>query len=152
MRKGFFGIGIYQPRKSPNVGGLLRSAYAFNADFVFTIGTKYKRDKQDTCDATKNIPLFYYETLEEFSRNIPSGALIVPIEITSKARDLAVFTHPERCIYLLGSEVSGIPKDFTDIHTPVKINTNVCLNVSTVGAVVMYDRQSKRSSLPRSSL
>lgn len=148
--RGFFGIGIYQPQKSPNVSGLLRTAHAFGADFVFTIGKRYKRDKQDTSDVSKHIPLYFYDTLDDFRKNLPDGTSIVPIEITDGAKDLRTFFHPERCVYLLGSEVSGIPKEFTDIFTPVKIDTGICLNVSTVGAIVLYDRQNKRSSLPHS--
>lgn len=66
--RGFFGIGIYQPQKSPNVSGLLRTAHAFGADFVFTIGKRYKRDKQDTSDVSKHIPLdrdFWHDNIQD---------------------------------------------------------------------------------------
>ena len=58
--KGYFGMGVYRPKCTENVGTLWRSAYLFNASFIFTIGRGYKKQPTDTIKATRNIPLFYY--------------------------------------------------------------------------------------------
>lgn len=37
VQKGFFGIGVYQIKRSENIGTLWRSAYILGASFIFTI-------------------------------------------------------------------------------------------------------------------
>lgn len=43
---GYFGIGIESAKTPANVGGLWRSAHAFGAAFIFTIGARYPRNHQ----------------------------------------------------------------------------------------------------------
>lgn len=45
MKKGYYGIGIYETKEETNVGTLWRSAQNFGADFIFTIGARYKTQK-----------------------------------------------------------------------------------------------------------
>jgi tRNA G18 (ribose-2'-O)-methylase SpoU len=141
MNRGYFGIGIWYPNHECNIGTLFRSAYAFGANFVYTIGRKYKRQSSDTCNATKYIPYYNWLTKEEFINGLPKDCRLVIIEIDKKARDLNRFIHPERCVYLLGSEGGNLPLDLINNNLVVKINTNVCLNLSTCGSIVMYSRQ-----------
>lgn len=146
MKKGFFGIGIYNPQHDCNIGGLFRSAYAFNVDFVFTIGgRKYKKQAADTCNTINNLPYFYYKDFEDFNNNRPVGARLVSIEIGQpNSKDLIKFTHIPQCIYLLGSEASGIPnKILQKSQFCITIPTQICLNVATAGSIVLYDRKAK---------
>lgn len=141
--RGFFGIGIWGPKYELNVGGLFRSAAAFGASFVFTIGKKYKKQCTDTGNTTKHIPYFKYLTGEDFSESLPDGCRIVCVEITPTARELPNFCHPDCAAYVLGNECNGIPEKFMQDKMVVKIPTNDCLNVASAGTVVMYDRTSK---------
>lgn len=50
-KRGYFGIGIYNPKTETNMGTLWRSAYNFGADFIFTIGMRYKKMGSDTAKA-----------------------------------------------------------------------------------------------------
>jgi hypothetical protein len=43
MTRGFFAIGIVNGKTHQNIGTLLRSAYLYDAAFVFTIGKRYDR-------------------------------------------------------------------------------------------------------------
>lgn len=144
-KKGFCGIGIWHPKFDCNIGTLFRSAYAFDVDFTFTIGKKYRHQGSDTAKSLKHLPCYNYSTYEQFKENIPLNSRIVCVEITDKAYDLNKFTHPEQAIYLLGSEGGNLPKDLLDNHYVVKINTSICLNVSVAGSIVLYDRAIKRS-------
>lgn len=141
--RGFFGIGIWHPQHDCNVGGLYRSATAFGASFLFTVGRKYKYQPTDTCNSTKHTPYYNYLTGEDLVKSLPSGCRLVCVEITDDARDLTTFCHPENTAYLLGNETMGIPPKFMDGKIVVKIPTLVCLNVASAGTTVIYDRISK---------
>ncbi len=146
MSRGYFGIGMYQPKKEVNLGTLWRSAQNFGAGFVFTIGDRYKKEYSDTTKASRHVPLYNYKDWQDFIDHIPDGAQIVCIEQTDGARDLATSIHPERAVYLLGAEDYGIPEDLMKGHQKVYIDTPLCLNVATAGSIVMYDRQTKLKS------
>lgn len=66
--KGFFGVGIENARQTQNIGTIWRSAQIMGADFIFVIGKPYQRMKTDTIAAYKHMPLFYFETFQDFFR------------------------------------------------------------------------------------
>lgn len=142
--KGYYGVGILNPRKVGNIGSLFRSAFCFGADFIYTIGSKYKRDAGDTPNSVKNIPYFHFSTIEDFLKGKPEDSIIVCVENSEKAIPIKKFSHPARACYLLGSEVSGIPAELTGRFPTVIIPTSQCLNVSVAGSIVLYDRINKK--------
>ena len=59
---------------------------------------------------------------------------------------LSNFVHPTRCVYLLGAEDYGIPREYLSrcrYHLSIETMGIASLNVSTAGSIVMYDRYSK---------
>lgn len=147
MKRGYFGIGIENTKDHLNVGGLMRSAHALGAAFVFTIGFRYKRQVTDTTAAWKHIPLFTYETFAHFYENMACDCLLVGVEIDERAQALPNFAHPERAVYLLGAEDRGLSDEASAAcDRLVQIPSLYCLNVATTGALVMYDRNSKRAA------
>ena len=42
-RRGYFGVGIYQPKHWENVGTLWRSAYQLGASFLVVVGSRPRR-------------------------------------------------------------------------------------------------------------
>ncbi len=144
----FFGIGIQNGKTPENLGVLWRSAQNLGASFIFTIGNRYAKQACDTHNAVKSMPYFHYENFEEFYRHLPKGARIVGVELTSEAQNLETFQHPRRCVYLLGAEDHGLSKEAIErSHFLVKFKSELSLNVSVAGSIVMYDRQ---LSKPRS--
>jgi len=143
MTRGYFGIGIYHTKTDTNVGTLWRSAHNFGADFIFTIGRRYKKQVSDTTKATKHIPLYEYSSFEDFKKNLPNGCQMVFIEQTEGSRDLKDSTHPLSAVYILGAEDYGVPDDLMKGHQKVHIETPMCINVAVAGSIVMYDRVSK---------
>ena len=144
----FFGIGIQNGKTPENLGVLWRSAQNLGASFIFTIGNRYAKQACDTHNAVKSMPYFHYETFEEFYNHLPKGARIVGVELTEEAQDLETFHHPRRCVYLLGAEDHGLSKQAIDkAHFLVKFKSELSVNVSVAGSIVMYDRQ---LSKPRS--
>ena len=140
--RGYCGIGIIGNKFDSNIGTLWRSAYAMGADFIFTIGKRYKHDVTDTCRARKHIPLFNFDTYEEFRKTIDCD--VVCIETQCATHRLNIFRHPEKCVYLLGAEDSGIPDSILKQSSCViEIPSNICLNVAVAGSIVLYDRTIK---------
>lgn len=146
MKRGFCSVGIWYPQKEENIGTLFRSALAFNADFVFTIGRKYSRQSSDTCHATRHLPCHNYLDRAQFEASMPLHSRLICIEIAEKAHSLPNFAHPEQAIYLLGSEGGGLPEDLMRKSMVVSIPTTICLNVASAGTVVLYDRLAKSKS------
>src|SRR4051794_28945823 len=107
--RGYCGIGIQAAKTPANVGGLWRSAHAFGAAFIFTVGHRYPGHRQptDTTDARRHVPLYGHEDIDVFLRSVPLGAALIGIECGEHARQrprsLPGFSHPERAVYVLGA-------------------------------------------------
>ncbi|KAB1066842.1 RNA methyltransferase [Tamlana haliotis] len=144
----FFGIGIQNGKTPENLGVLWRTAQNLGASFIFTIGNRYAKQACDTHNAVKSMPYFHYENFDEFCNNLPKGARIVGVELDEIAQDLETFHHPRRCVYLLGAEDHGLSKEAIEkSHFLVKFKSELSLNVSVAGSIIMYDRN---LSKPRS--
>ena len=143
--RGYFGIGIYHPKTSVNIGTLWRSAYIFEASFIFTIGKRYRKQSSDTMCSRRHIPLFDYLSYEEFKKNLPHQAKLVCVEIDKKATTLREFNHPQQAVYLLGAEDYGLPEKAMKENEVIQIESPelFCLNVATSGSIIMYDRYAK---------
>ena len=141
---GYFGIGVCLPKTGPNVGTLLRSAFAFGAAFVFTVGRRYPKQATDTLQAWKHIPLYHYIDADEFLLAIPHACVPIAVERMDEARPLPEFSHPERALYILGPEDGSVPASILKhCKATVQIPSAYCLNVAVAGSIVMYDRIAK---------
>ena len=143
--RGYFGIGIYHSKTPKNIGTLWRSAYIFGASFIFTIGKRYEKQISDTIKAIRHIPLWHFTDWKDFNDHSPYDCQVICVEITPNAKSLDNFVHPERAIYLLGAEDSGIPDGILRGKMKLVINTQkkFCLNVAVAGSIIMYDRHIK---------
>lgn len=143
--RGYFGIGILNPKTEENIGTLWRSAFIMGASFIFTIGKRYKKQASDTPQSWKHIPLFHHENFEAFINAMPYDCKLVGIELSERSIPIKEYKHPERCVYLLGAEDNGLSNEAINrCHEIVILPGDICLNVSVAGSVVLYDRISKR--------
>ena len=140
--RGYFGVGIYHPKREVNIGTLWRSAFIFGASFIFTIGRRYKRQGSDTTASFRHIPLWNFKTYKEFKEHIPYDCRLVCIEMDKKAVLLDKFVHPRRAIYLLGAEDHGLPPRILKDNIVVQIPTvkPISLNVSVSGSIILSHR------------
>jgi tRNA G18 (ribose-2'-O)-methylase SpoU len=142
--RGFFGIGIENTKTGYNIGTLWRSASIMGASFIFTIGRRYKKQATDTMKSWRHIPLYHYETLEDFHKCLPFDCQLVGVELDNKSIPIQSFNHPERCVYLLGAEDHGLTrKALEKCHKIVQLPGEFCMNVSVAGSIVMFDRINK---------
>lgn len=146
-KRGYYGIGIYLPKYEINVGGLFRTAHSFGADFVFTVGRRYKPQASDTTKVMRHVPLYNYQTFDDCVEHLPMGCELVCVELTDDAEHLTTFQHPQRCVYLLGAEDHGLPPRLTNKFKTIQVPFGkMCLNVATTGGIVMYDRKAKSTT------
>lgn len=145
--RGFYGIGVSNFKTDANIGTLWRTAHLFGAAFIFTLGREYKRQASDTSFAARNIPYFRFDSVEDLKQVYDCP--LVAVEEQSQlwgvsARPLPEFIHPERAVYLLGSETNGLSRaEVTACHCGVYLDLDFSLNVATMGSLVMYDRYTK---------
>jgi tRNA G18 (ribose-2'-O)-methylase SpoU len=139
--RGYFGIGIENIKTGFNYGTLFRSANIFGASFIFVIGKRFKKQHSDTLCSERHLPLFEYDSFEEFYSNIPHGCELVGVELIDNAIPIANFKHPARACYLLGAEDYGLSKKAVDACKDIIVLPGErSLNVSVAGSIVMYDR------------
>ena len=144
--RGYFGIGIYQPKSGLNVGTLWRSAHAFGAAMTFQVGNPIVlRQASDTTKAHRHIPHYVYESMDDLVAHLPHTCPLVGIEINLGSVPLPLFHHPERAMYLLGREDNGLPSDVLErcAHVVEIPGAARCLNVATAGSIVLYDRMTR---------
>lgn len=144
MKSGYYGVGIYNPKKRVNVGGILRNAHVFGADFVTILGQRYGKDGLDVSNATRHVPTWHFDNTAEFMKNIPRHCTTIGIEITDDCDSLERFCHPMQAFYLFGPEDGSIPKTvLNQCQYVVRIPTAGCLNVNVACGIVLYDRLKK---------
>jgi len=139
--RGYFGIGAEGISKSVNLGNLLRSAHAFGASFVFTIGAHERAFavSSNTSRSETHLPVYRWANVSEMQ--LPKGCSLIGVEILDEAADLPSFPHPMRAAYVLGPERGQLtPELVARCQHLVRIPTAFSLNVATAGAIIMYDR------------
>jgi tRNA (guanosine-2'-O-)-methyltransferase len=110
--RGFFAVGVDQPKCEINIGTLWRTAHILGAAYLFTIGKRYRL-----------------------------GARLVGVELADDAVALPDYEHWQQSVYLLGAEDRGISADvLSRCHDVVKLPGSVSMNVAVAGSIVMYDR------------
>ena len=141
----FFGIGVYRPKTSHNIGTLWRTAYILGASYIFIIDGKYNHQSSDTSKTWSKIPFFKYDDFDHFYQSMPHSTQLVGLEMGDTALPLGQFEHPARASYLLGAEDSGLPDSVSKrCHHLVKLPGKLSLNVAVAGSIVIYDRLNKR--------
>lgn len=146
--RGYFGIGVYHPKTSENIGTLWRSAYILGADFIFTIGRRFPKQASDTTQSYRHIPMYEYVDWADFEAHTPYDCQRVIIELAENSKNLTNYVHPERAVYILGAEDYGIPEKLHKGNTVIEIpaTREFCHNVSVAGSLVMFDRQQKATT------
>ena len=125
-----------------NVGALLRTAHAFGASFVFTVGAATDGvdfGTADTSSVARSVPLYRFPDTAALS--LPAGCRLVGVELLDEAVDLPSFRHPRQAAYILGPERGSLSADLSArCDFLIRIPTRFAVNLSVAGAIVMYDR------------
>ncbi len=142
FERGFFGIGIYHPKNSLNIGTLWRTANILGASYIFTVGARYRKQSSDTMQTPKHVPLIHYADIEDLKAHLPDSTMLIGVELDPRAQDLKTFSHPDRACYMLGAEDHGIPPTIlAKCHRVIRLAGDTSMNVAVAGSIVMYHRE-----------
>ncbi|MSP66902.1 MAG: TrmH family RNA methyltransferase [Alphaproteobacteria bacterium] len=138
--RGYFGIGVEGISKPVNLGTLIRTAHAFGASFVFTVGADLTwRAVTDTAETPQQVPFYRFQ--DAASMVLPKECALIGVEIADQAVDLPSFRHPRAAAYVLGSERDGLtPTMRAACAYLVRIPTRFSVNLGVAAAIVLYDR------------
>ncbi len=140
--RGYFGIGVEGISKAANLGALMRTAHAFGASFVFTVGAHHRAleiNATDTSKTLKSLPHYKWDNINDMV--LPEACVLVGVELCERAVELPSFRHPLAACYILGPEKGSLSDEMQELCTHiVKIPTRFCINVSLAGALTLYDR------------
>jgi tRNA G18 (ribose-2'-O)-methylase SpoU len=146
--RGYFGIGIECCKTSMNYGSLYRTAQLLQANFLFIIGKRFRKQCSDTLKSWRHIPVFQYADFSEFYRNLPYDCRLVGVELDNRAIPLEQYSHPQRACYLLGAEDYGLTSEaMQNCHEFVKLRGEQSMNVAVAGSIVLYHRAIQMSPL-----
>ncbi len=145
-QNGYFGIGILHGKNLINYGTLYRTAQIMGADFIFLIGSRFKRQASDTMKSWKHLPLFEYKDFADFNDHRPYDCKLVGIEMTENAIPIKEYKHPKQVCYLLGAEDNGLTVDaIKKCQDIIYLPGERSMNVSVAGSIVLFDRIMKLS-------
>lgn len=136
----FFGIGLYHPKNSLNVGHVLRAAGCFGASFVATTGNRYKKAATDTHSTHRQLPLMQVDNLRSV---IPYDCAPVAVDLVPGAERLEDFDHPKRAFYIFGPEDGTLGAEILGWCRNVIVVPAGCLNLAAAVNIVAYDRVAK---------
>lgn len=140
--RGFFAVGLVQPKTNYNVGSVLRAAYCFDAAFVAVTGTRYSKACTDTANTSRHRPLFHTDDVLSLC---PYDCEPVAVELVEDATPLDEFKHTPRSFYIFGPEDGSLGKSIIDrCARKIVIPAHMCLNLAAAVNVVLYDRISKQ--------
>lgn len=141
--RGFYGVAVWHPKTSANVGSLWRTAQTYDAAFLATIGARYRHQASDTMKSTANVPLHHYRDMPDLIEHLPHGCRVVGIELDDSAVPLDEYEHPRTALYLLGAEDHGLaPEVLAQCHEVVAIPSPQprSINVAVAGSLIVMDR------------
>ena len=145
ITRGTVAIGIEHGAIPVNMGTLIRSAALFGADCAFTVGRRYET-QPSAVGFDRHFPVYHYDRVGELPGAHPE-AVLVGVEFDPSATSLEAFHHPEKAVYLLGAEDSGLSttaQAVCDRFVTIPAGPH-SLNVSVAGSIVLYDRTAKRA-------
>ena len=138
--RGYFGIGVFHAKTKQNIGTLLRSAEAFGAAFVFTVGPRFWKQASDVWASWRRLPVYQYDDVTLLRASLPYSCPLIGVELDGRAVPLSRFAFPQRGCYVLGAEDHGLSESVRrECHALVQIpNATGCLNVAVAGSILMY--------------
>jgi len=147
----YCGVAVEAPKLHGNIGVLFRTAATLgNADFLATVGARYdKNNHWDPCDSHRILPTWHFEDFMSLRKNLPLCSVLVGVELDSKSENLETFEHPDRAVYLFGSEDVGLSHQARrSCRHLIKLPsaTGTSMNLSSAGSIVLWDRYVKLRS------
>ena len=140
--RGYFAVGLDNPKTPANVGAVLRACGCYNAAMLAIRGTRYHRHGTDVNKVHRKLPLLQVDDLYDV---IPYDCVPVAIDLVEGAESLVDFVHPERAYYVFGAEDATLGNRVLSwCPRRVMVPTRSCMNLAACVNVVLYDRLQKK--------
>lgn len=144
----YCGIAVEAPKLHGNIGVLFRTCATLgNVDFLATVGARYDKNLHwDPSDSHRILPTWHFEDFMTLRKNLPLCSVLVGVELDGKSENLEEFEHPDRAVYLFGSEDVGLSHQARrSCRHLVKLPsaTGTSMNLSSAGSIVLWDRYTK---------
>lgn len=142
LRSHDFHVAIENLQHDLNIGSIVRSANAFNAQAVHIIGKKHW-NRRGAMATEKYLDVFYYSTIDDFVAAVKSSGLtIIGVDNIHGAVPLGQASLPRRAVLVFGQEGPGLSEPMvTQCESVVAIEqfgSTRSLNVSAAASIVMY--------------
>ena len=139
---------LINPKYPHNIGSIIRAASCFGFKQVWYTGNRVPMDtsmrlpREERMKGYADVDLYQFDyPFDCFADNI----IPVAVEIVPNSESLIDFEHPEKAVYVFGPEDGSIPQVIKRFcHRFVTIPTKHCVNLSSAGYLIMYDRMVKR--------
>ena len=139
---------MLHPAHAENVGGVIRAAGCFDADYVSTIGHEYK-GHATSVGHDRHVPIWYHDSFRDLKVSLPYATEIVAVDYNEDATKLSNFQHPERALYILGQEGPGFEEHEEVLERAdrtVYIDAEYCMNMAVAGNMILRDRYNERTT------
>lgn len=134
-------VAIENWQHDSNIGTIVRTANAFNAERVHVIGRR-QWNRRGAMVTDRYLTIEHHPTIEGFVQSV-SGRTIVAVDNVSGANDLSVALLPEQCVLVFGGEGPGLSDRMLAIaHQTVMIEqfgSTRSVNVGVAAGIVMYE-------------
>lgn len=142
--RGYFSVGLDNPKTESNVGSVLRACGCYDASMLAIRGMRYRKHGTDVQKHYRKMPMVQVPDLKEV---IPYDCIPVAVDLVDDAESLVDFDHPERAYYIFGAEDGTLGKRILDwCPRRVMVPTRSCMNLAACVNVVLYDRLAKQLS------
>jgi tRNA(Leu) C34 or U34 (ribose-2'-O)-methylase TrmL len=142
-RRGYYGVGLINPKTHINVGSVMRAATCFGAAFVAAQNVRYKPAPTDTMHYARHAPL---HLTDDIFALLPYDCEPVAVDLIEGAEQLPTFVHKPRAFYIFGPEDGTLGKAVTArCARTLVIPSLACLNLAMAVNVVLYDRFTKEN-------
>ncbi len=125
-----------------NIGSVVRTANAFNVQYVHIVG---KRDwnRRGAMVTDKYLHVLHHPTIAEFAAWCEENQIpIIGIDNLPISVQLENYPLPERCVLFFGQEGAGMSDEAVDICKVVlaiqQYGSTRSMNASAAGAIAMY--------------
>lgn len=142
LRSHDFHVAIENLQHDLNIGSIVRSANAFNAQAVHIIGKKHW-NRRGAMATEKYLDVFYYPAVDDFVMAVKSSGLtIIGVDNIDGAVPLAQVSLPRRVVLVFGQEGPGLSEAMVSRCESVvaieQFGSTRSLNVSAAAAIAMY--------------
>lgn len=145
-------IGLVNPKYPHNVGAIQRACSCFEVEHLYFSGKRvsltatedYRLPREERMRDYDKVKIVNSDKFYDLAKK--EGFTPVAIEVREGFESLPNFIHPEKAMYVFGSEDGDLDRmNLLLCHRFVTIPTKHCVNLAAAVYLVLYDRMVKEN-------